>query len=315
MTKRTLANDDSGEEHQEVKRTQGERNLQGHALRRDCRASSLQGILDHFTRVHLSSWVYMNLNVASTHGQCPSIRISRYSVRVLVRQDTLVALDHAGGDRGGNSGRNFVTLRSVGRDDAGLAGAERGDVSILEDVILLAILEAIDGVVVRGHVIALEHVVLLGLQPVHGVLGANRAVAWIGCLVLVGISTASPSKHGGSDGRGVRRARDIAMEAVHVHLLSTALVRVYPEPRTSTSTCRARGHRRGDAELGVERPDTGVVDTEDDKVVRLDICRIGLVCNSKRTAHRIGFIQRVELGGGLPRTGPVASIAGVASLR
>ena len=58
-----------------------------------------------------------------------------------------------------------------------------------------------------------------------------------------------------------------------------------------TAFLRARGKLR-DLELGVEVPNTGLVDGENGEVVRLKGMDVGLVCNSKTAALDI-----VDAGG------------------
>lgn len=156
----------------------------------------------------------LTLSASSWHGLHPSAWVR--SVRVFVRQRALVA-PHERGRRGRHDRlgdlRTAVRRGARAGDDARLARAERGHVRVLEDVILRAVVEAVDVIVHGRHVVALvhlrgrtnvsapattvqrdrreTHVVALGLHPVHRELGPDRAVAGVGGLVLVGVRTAA----------------------------------------------------------------------------------------------------------------------------
>lgn len=141
---------------------------------------------------------------------------------------------------GGRRGQKAGDMRSENAGCRSEAAREGGNHAVLEDVLLRAVLPAVEVVVVRCLVGAFEHllwgedleiqcqfklfyrpgtdIVALLLVPVHGPLGTDRAVS--GCCVgtaVVRVSTAAASESGLAQRLGANVPGHFALESVHVH--------------------------------------------------------------------------------------------------
>ena len=158
-----------------------------------------------------------------------------------------------------------------------------GLVETLEDVVLRSILEVVEVVVERGRMGAFEHGVVFSLEPVQGLFGAVRAVTCDGVDLAKERVRAAATRDLGLCDRNCRlRVGDVALEAVHVVLLASAILRVNPEERADTLAVWARWHLLRHSKLRVSRPDACLVDAEHGKVVHRDIAHVALVRDSKR---------------------------------
>ena len=87
-----------------------------------------------------------------------------------------------------------------------------------------------------------------------------------------------------------------------------------PVPRAVAATLRASRKLR-DVERGVQGPDAGVVDREDNKVFGLDGLGVRVVGNCEGATLRVGLVSGVESGALRARARPVAAVSGVTSDR
>jgi hypothetical protein len=92
-------------------------------------------------------------------------------------------------------------------------------------------------------------------------------------------------------------------------LLGARVKVVDPEPGAVAAALGARRHRRGDLEVGAERPDGAVHDAEDGEVLGLDLGHVRLVRDGERRAREVVLARRVELGRGLAGARPVGVVA------
>ena len=74
-----------------------------------------------------------------------------------------------------------------------------------------------------------------------------------------------------------------------------------PEERADALAVRAGRHSLGDLEVVLEVPRAGVDDTEDDKVLRLDVVDVGLVGDADTAAGSVVDVVGVDSSGGLAR--------------
>ena len=81
-----------------------------------------------------------------------------------------------------------------------------------------------------------------------------------------------------------------------------------PVERAVAAAVGARRELR-DLELGVEPPDAGLVNGEDDEVVRLEVVDVGLVRDGERAALHVALARGVERRALCTGAGPVASVA------
>ena len=80
-----------------------------------------------------------------------------------------------------------------------------------------------------------------------------------------------------------------------------------PEEATDTPAVRTRRHVLGDLEGVVEEPRAGVDDTEDHKVLWLDVVEVRLVRNAKSTPSRVADVVGMDDCCRLPRAGQVSA--------
>jgi hypothetical protein len=78
-----------------------------------------------------------------------------------------------------------------------------------------------------------------------------------------------------------------------------------PEPCAVAPAFGARGHISRDVKCSEPIPNTVLVDAEDYEIFGLHVVNVRNGGNSECAAFGIGFIDRVELSGGLVRAGPV----------
>lgn len=217
-------------------------------------------------------------------ARCQGVRRRRVGVRVGIgargaRSRLHVAIVvHGSRVRLGGCGRGCRLGGSSGclsRSSFGGGGGRRSRrafvVALLvdEDVILSAVLVAVQAIVERWVVVTLEHletkssvnrsiltrrkagayVVPFILKPVQRLLSADGAVLRVAIAVEDGVVAASPSQLRLADllgcGLGVG---DLALERVHEHLHSAGVGRVDPEPGAVADALGARGHVRRDVE-------------------------------------------------------------------
>lgn len=179
-----------------------------------------------------------------------------------------------------------------------------------------AVREVVPQAVCRRVVDTLEHVVAFRLIPVEGVLRTDRAVAGVRRVTAGSILTTLARKTRLSNGLVADITGNPALEAVHVHLLSSRIRVVDPEKATDTHVVRAWRHLLRNLELVLEEPWAGVDNAEDDKVLRLNIVDIGLVGNSERAASRIVNVVGVDSSGRLPRASQIrVGVTDITTLR
>jgi len=224
--------------------------------------------------------------------------------------DSLMRGRRLGRRRRSSGGRIRVACwgRSAGwedtRDDlerTGLRGTfpvHSGKLRVLEDIVLGTILESIEIVVEGWGVAAFEHGVLLLLVPIKGLFGTVGTVLRRSRLdeLRIVISSTSPGNLRLGQRSGRLCTGDVASITIHVVLLGTSIGRMDPEPSAGTPAFGTGRHIRGNFKLGEPLPDAGLVDGEDNEILRLDVLDLGSgsVGDGEGAAFHVVNVLRVE---------------------